>query len=251
MDSLLVAGLVFAAGVAGGVLPLVTRWSDRSLHLFITLSCGVFLGAVFSHLLPEIGEQAAEGRSYLWLVVLAGVLGVYIIEAMMVRGPHKSDVHQHTLVSYAAMVGLCVHSLAEGVGMAGALDDEHLAWPMVISVLSHKGPAAFSLATIFVLAEFSRRRILLMILAFSAATPIGMLLGGLAIHEFTEGSSPIFTALAAGTFLFVVLCELLPEVFHHHVDIGKKVIVLLVGVGLMLLLHLVLPEGAHAGHGAH
>lgn len=248
MDALNVAALVFFVALIGGLLPLITTWSDRVLHLFITLSCGVFLGAVFLHLLPEIGEQAAHGQQYLWVVVLAGLLGVYIIEAIFVRKPHEDDAHQHAMISYAALVGLGVHSLAEGVGLAATLEDQRLAWPLVISIVSHKGAAAFSLATIFLLAAFPRRKVVLLVTAFAAVTPAGMLVGGLAIRDLTEQGSPVFTALAAGTFLFVVLCELLPEVFHRYVDIGRKLIVLLLGVAMMLLLHLLLPAAEHGGH---
>jgi zinc transporter ZupT len=40
-------------------------------------------------------------------------------------------------------------------------------------------------------------------------------------------------ALAAGTFLYVCLCELLPEVFHHREDGVLKIAFLSAGVALM------------------
>ena len=55
------------------------------------------------------------------------------------------------------------------------------------------------------------------------------------------GESPnatvLIRALAAGPFLFVSLCELLPEVFHHREDSAIKVALLLGGIGAVLALH--------------
>ncbi|MEZ6021419.1 MAG: hypothetical protein R3F17_15385 [Planctomycetota bacterium] len=62
--------LVAIFGIAvlgGGAAPLLARWSDRSLHVALALSTGLFLGAVFLHLLPEIAvplESAAGADSH-------------------------------------------------------------------------------------------------------------------------------------------------------------------------------------------
>ena len=46
---------ILAVGLGGGLLPLLTRWSYRGLHLALAASTGVFLGAVFLHMLPALG----------------------------------------------------------------------------------------------------------------------------------------------------------------------------------------------------
>ena len=50
--------VIAAVALAGGLLPLVAGHSDRLLHLFISLAPGLFLGVVFLHMLPELGEHA-------------------------------------------------------------------------------------------------------------------------------------------------------------------------------------------------
>ena len=45
----------------------------------------------------------------------------------------------------------------------------------------------------------------------------------------------ILTALAAGTFLYVCLCELLVEVFHHREDTLKRVALLALGIALTVV----------------
>src|SRR5690349_5618847 len=63
---------------AGGCLPLVREWSHRQLHAVLALATGVFLGAVFLHMLPEIsanesGQGAISPRT-LWLLTLLATL---------------------------------------------------------------------------------------------------------------------------------------------------------------------------------
>jgi zinc transporter ZupT len=43
----------------------------------------------------------------------------------------------------------------------------------------------------------------------------------------------VAVALAAGTFLYVCLTELLPEVFHHREDILAKIVLLALGIAAM------------------
>jgi zinc transporter ZupT len=230
--------------LAGGCLPLLVEWSDRWLHLALAGSTGIFLGATFLHLLPEIanvhvGEAAAShaashGDATLWVFVLIGVLAVYLFEAIVFRA---GDADRHTSVGYAAAFGLSIHSLLTGIGYSAAKEIAELVRPVLIAILAHKGFEAFSLASVFRLAGFSRTRILVSIAAFSLITPAGILLGGLFTRHLGEFGIAVVAALAAGTFLYVCLCELLPEVFHHREDGIRKILVLFAGVALMLALH--------------
>ena len=50
----------------------------------------------------------------------------------------------------------------------------------------------------------------------------------------------VLTALAAGTFLFIAVCDLLPEVFHHRKDTLAKVVLLAMGVSVDLVFHMMM-----------
>ena len=55
---------ILLVGVIGGLVPLVKRWTDRGHHAALAFSTGIFLGAVFLHLLPAVGEAAATPRTW-------------------------------------------------------------------------------------------------------------------------------------------------------------------------------------------
>ena len=65
----------------------------------------------------------------------------------------------------------------------------------------------------------------------------GALARVLAFPDLAPEALEPLTAFAAGTFLYVALCDLLPEVFHERRDIAAKVALLLVGLGISHLLH--------------
>ena len=59
--------VMFVATMAGGLITLVRKWSDDWLHLFLSLGAGIFLGAVFFHLLPEAMEQEVSQGSGVYM----------------------------------------------------------------------------------------------------------------------------------------------------------------------------------------
>ncbi len=203
----------------------------------------------------EDHEDEAGGHghvhSWLWVFVLAGVVVVYLVENLLLQpashphaghgghpGESGSEHRQHVTLGYATFFGLAVHALTSGLGMAAAVDQPELASTFFVSIISHKGAESFSLATVFLLAGFRVRKVLLLIAAFSCVTPMGILAGSFWFSELGNETVQVLTALATGTFLFVALCDLLPEVFHHRADTVYKLVLLLAGIGLSALIQL-------------
>jgi zinc transporter ZupT len=263
VSDLRVQGLVILlVGLAGGLLPLLTKWNDRKLHNALALSTGIFLGAVFLHMLPALSAAAPEfsggtaseasagvhahgdhGMLFMWSFVLLGVLAVYLLESLVFRTHDHDDLHRHRAVGYASLVGLSVHALTTGVGLAAANaggDADHaadLAGPVFLAIIAHKAFESFSLMSVFQLAKFPLRRILQLLIAFSLFTPLGVWAGTAMFSTIGPTGLAVALALAAGTFLFVCLTELLPEVFHHKEDIAVKILFLITGIALMAGVH--------------
>ncbi|MEC7231854.1 MAG: ZIP family metal transporter [Planctomycetota bacterium] len=292
---------ILLVGVLGGLIPLVKRWTDRGRHAALAFSTGIFLGAVFLHLLPAVqgsdghdahvaaveadvhsghdhsghdhDDDAHEGHDHgshahsdhdhdahgtaghsghshgplgPWLWVLVGVLGVFLVEALLIPGSnhghgpgHGSDHDdgRHSAVGWAALVGLSVHALTAGVALAAVQEHENLAGVMLLAILAHKGFESFSLASVFGMTGAPRVRILAMVFGFSLITPAGLLLGARVSALLGASGASILTALSAGTFLYVSLCELLPEVFHRRQDGPLKIGLLLIGISAMWYVH--------------
>ncbi|MCH2101685.1 MAG: ZIP family metal transporter [Planctomycetes bacterium] len=264
---------LFAISLGGGLIPLFLRWTDRALHTALALATGIFLGAVFLHLLPSVAELRLDdltaptaeehaghdhgahahnedrhqghshGNPLPWIFVLVGILAVYLIESLLLprhdhacaseQSGHQGDLSRHRAVGYAALVGLIIHAFTAGLSLSAAGTDRAIGAAIFFAICAHKAFEGFSLATIFLLAEQPLKRIVLMLVVFSLVTPAGMLIGHGLMDVLEARGIGIAAALAAGTFLYVSLCELLPEVFHRREAIAMRSFLLIVGIALM------------------
>ena len=73
----------------------------------------------------------------------------------------------------------------------------------------------------------------LLLAVFALLTPLGVWGGSFLFPSIGEDGIAVAVALAAGTFLYVCLTELLPEVFHHREDILAKIVLLALGIAAM------------------
>jgi len=266
MDWLLTRSLfVFGLTLAGGLLPLWLGRTDRWRHLLVSLAAGIFLGAVFLHLLPEVAAAADQGGTHehgsdwLWLSLMAGVVVLFLVEYLFLRGTAEDEGHahehhdeadalchedhipgvdRHRMVGFAALVGLSLHAVADGLGLSAGLDFVELRPALTMAVLSHKAIGGFTLSIALLLGNLERRRFFAYIVGFALITPVAALGRALLLPGLEESGLDMLTAFAAGTFMYVALCDLLPEVFHERRDGAWKVALLLGGVAISHLLHL-------------
>lgn len=229
---------IFLAAVLGALLPLLGRWSDRQLHLFVAFGAGVFLGTVFFHLIPE--TIAAQPDILTEFMILNGFMVVLFVERVLVRHRHhdcdeEAD-HRHQVVGISAFIGLSIHSLMAGFALGASFAAPQMALVIFLAIVSHKSVAAFSLATVFQLSDIPLKRALMLLGAFALCTPVGALLSLPLIHTLSDIHVTIPTALAAGSFIYVATMDLLPEAFH---DTRKRLgpfVALSIGILVMLLI---------------
>jgi zinc transporter ZupT len=253
---LLIALALFALTFVGGILPLVGRWSERGLHVLAAVSAGLFLGLVFLHLLPELAHHhageaslgagpaaAAEPASVLaaqwpWICTLAGFLLLFFVEKLMLESRSRRD--HHRAVWFASYVGLMIHTAFTGLGLAAVLPNEQMRWVFVLAIVAHKGSEAFSLATLMQLAGLGRVRALGFLAAYAAVAPAGLLMGS-ALESLDTDVALALTGIACGTFLYVAVCDLLPEVFHGEEPGWQKAAWVLLGATIAGAIQHVLP----------
>lgn len=233
------AALLLGVSLLGALPPLFRRWSDRGLHLFVAVSAGIFLGTTFLHLLPELAGvshadhgHAHEGEAGLgpWIAALSGLLLLFFLERVWLRGfSERPGGNVHSSLWVATYVGLAIHALTAGVALTAILHSGDGQTPFLVSYLVHKASETFSLATVMRLAQMPLRRAMLLLLGFALIEPTALLLGNsysVAHPEFEL----LLTGFACGTFLYVAVCDLLPEVFHGRSHPRLKILAVVLGV---------------------
>jgi len=232
MDRSIVQAGLLLAGVtaAGAALPLFRVWSERGLHLFVAISAGIFLGAIFLHLLPEMARAGPSLPP--WIAALAGLVLLFVLEKAWLADVGRGG-DPHRVVWFATFIGLTVHTFATGLGCAGVVSDPALLWPFIGSIAVHKAGESFSLATVMKLAGLPTGRAIALLAAYCLAAPVGLLAGGTLAQPLRgAGLESVLTGLACGTFLYVAVGDLLPEVFHGDVARWQRVGGLLTGIAV-------------------
>lgn len=174
------------------------------------------------------------------------------------QGPAPTKDHRAAapaVAGWMAVLGLTIHTFMNGVGLAGAVQftaDLHanaarnnpmvsgLALPglaMFLAIVLHKPADALAISTVLARKGIRRRKISLVQLGFALMVPIGAVAFFLLRDRLTKGMENELTGAAlsfsAGTFLFIALSDLLPEVQFHKHDRFGLFLALVLGVGLM------------------
>ncbi|MDZ4722388.1 MAG: ZIP family metal transporter [candidate division Zixibacteria bacterium] len=227
-------GLLFLVTIVGGMIPFVRRWSDEALHMFLAIGAGVFLGAVFVHLLPEVMSHDLPKET--GIAVLFGFLLIFFIEKFLFSRGDGGYEHNHFVLSISALIGLSVHALFDGFALAVGSADKALGEVVFISIITHKVSEAFALGSLLNLAAIPRSKIFLFVLLFAAMTPIGALvIAPLLGEQYAVFIHPL-TGIATGTFLYIATGELLPEAFHSRKNRLINLLLLLTAVAMMTLI---------------
>jgi len=240
--------VIFVTGLIGGLLPLRLDESARSRRLLAIgngFAGGIFLGAGLIHMLADAQEKLSSfdvDYPLALLIAGGGFLAVLFLEMVALQG--REDVGamsggKGSFYPFLLIIVLSVHSLIAGTAL-GLEGSAAASLALLIAILAHKGSAAFALGVSLKSARFPPQRLVRTIALFSCMTPLGVFLG-LMFSRILSGSTAvlvetIFDALAAGTFIYVAVIDIIGEAFEEKIDLGTKFTVLAAGFFGMALL---------------
>jgi ZIP family zinc transporter/zinc and cadmium transporter len=231
-----------AANVLGGLLVSHRPWSRRYLKYFIALGAGFMLATALIEMIPESlklrgdsGSFFAENTTAVFLIVLAGYFLVHFFEHTLAPHFHFGEEHHHEEIShahasYAALLGLGIHTFFDGVAIAsGLVVSSWLGGVIFVAIFLHKLPEGFTVASLMLASGQSRRSAFLSSVILGGTTLLGM-----AAMFFMRGSVADALPLSAGVTLYVAASDLIPEV-NREPGFGMAILVF-AGVAMMLAL---------------
>jgi len=134
--------------------------------------------------------------------------------------------------AYIFFIALSIHSLMEGMGL-GAQQTETGFLSIFIAIASHKLLEAFALGVSVYNGGFSRRISLTLLAFYSLLTPMGIIVGMVVAAQASELAAAILTGIAAGSFFYVALLEILPNELRHGPYLEWKLALVWIGWGFM------------------
>jgi zinc transporter 1/2/3 len=241
--------IIFGFGLVGGMVP--TRFSmneagRRNLVLGNAFAGGIFLGAGLLHMLPDARENFGTyypNSDFPLFALICGIgfLLILLIEKALLRGSEDVGAMSENRAFYPFMLCLIlsVHSIIAGtsLGLEASLLSSIA---ILIAIVAHKGSAAFALGVSLKNSAFPAPRHMVLIIFFSVMTPLGVLLGSLFATAMSDKTAilmeAIFDGLAAGTFLYVAVADIMKEVFEQVSDRWLKILFIITGFLLMALI---------------
>lgn len=238
-----------AANLLGGLLVSRRQWSHHYLKYFIALGAGFMLATAMLEMIPEALKLHADSQSTMFggetsvvfVLVLAGYLLVHFFEHTLAphfhfgEETHREEI-SHAHASYAALLGLVIHTFFDGVAIAsGLLVSTWLGGVIFVAIFLHKIPEGFTVASLMLASGQSRRAAFISSAILGAAT-----LAGMGLMFVLRGTLADALPLASGVTLYVAASDLIPEV-NREPGIAMALLVFLgvaVMLGLKLLFHL-------------
>ena len=231
-----------AANVLGGSLVAHRQWSRHYLKYFIALGAGFMLATTLLEMIPESVKLRTESGSHffnssyaVFVFVLAGYLVIHFFEHTIAPHFHFGEETHHEEVShahasYAALLGLVIHTFFDGVAIAsGLLVSTWLGGIIFLAVFLHKIPEGFTVASLMLASGQSRRA------AFNSSALLGAAtLAGMGLLFLIRSAVADALPFSAGVTLYVAASDLIPEVNREPAP--AVAVLVFLGVAVMLVL---------------
>lgn len=207
------------------------------LNLLICFAIGALLGNAFFQLVPESYFHMESARLASWLI-LGGFFVFFIIEQLL----HINHQNKNTIkpYGYLSLYADGLHNFVDGI-LIGAtwMVSPELGIATTLGIIAHEIPQEISDFGILLRAGFSKRKALLFNF-ISASTAILGTVTAVLIGYQTSYFSIYLLPIAAGGFIYLVTCCLIPEIVNKttNKNLWKYSIFIFSGVFFMYYLGL-------------
>ena len=239
-------GGVLSIGAAALILfGLPRKW----ITLTISFSTGLLLSMALLHLLPEALEQGLTPHEA-FPILLGGILCFFTLEKVALwrhahHGTSDNDTHgenrqceDHTHSHHhtehegtlTILVGDSFHNFTDGLLIAAAfLADPALGWSTTLAIIAHEVPQEAGDFAVLLAAGWKRSRALFWNIVSSLTAIAGGLAGYYALDNARDWI-PVIITIAASSFLYVAIADLMPRLKRETKSIGWHSALLIAGI---------------------
>jgi zinc and cadmium transporter len=239
---LVAIGLSLVGGVGGllvasGVLLVKDNARTKLIPWLVSYAVGALLGVSMLRLLPTALETLPSPRVFGTL--LLGILLFFVLEKLVLwRHCHTHDCEVHESSVFPVLIGDAFHNFVDGAVVAAAvMTSVPLGISTAIAVAAHEIPQEVGDFAILLHAGYSRSRALVLNVLSSLASAAGAV-AALVAFDSLPPLLPYFLALAAASFLYVAMADLIPGLHRGRTDASslRQILLIAAGVATMMLL---------------
>jgi zinc and cadmium transporter len=208
----------------------------RLVPWLISYAVGTLLGVALLALLPEALSKLPSTTAL--GALLAGVLSFFLLEKLVLwrhcHDGHECEVHTSSAASLV-IVGDAFHTFVDGALIAAAvITSLPLGVTTALAVAAHEIPQEVGDFAILLRAGYSRSRAFML----NILSALGGVLGAiamLAMSQWLPGALPYVLSFAAGSFLYVAMSDLIPDLHRGGVEGGAFRQLGLIGAGILTI----------------
>jgi zinc and cadmium transporter len=223
--------------VAAGLLLVKDSARTRLVPWLVSYAVGALLGVSMLRLLPTALETLAPPRVFATL--LSGILLFFVLEKLVLwRHCHIHECEVHESTAFPVLVGDAFHNFVDGAVVAAAvMTSVPLGISTAVAAAAHEIPQEVGDFAILLHAGYSRSRALFLNVLSSLASAAGAI-AAIVAFDTLPPLLPYFLALAAASFLYVAMADLIPGLHRGRTDASsmRQIVLIVAGVATMLLL---------------
>ena len=222
--------------VASGILLINDSTRTRLIPWLVSYAVGALLGASMLAILPETLEQLPAKNVLATLLI--GILVFFVLEKLVLwRHCHTHDCEVHDGSVLPVLVGDAFYNFVDGAVIAAAVvTSVPLGVSTALAVAAHEIPQEVGDFAILLHAGYSRSQALMLNLLSAGASALGAVAALLAF-DMMPMVLPYFLALAAASFLYVAMADLIPGLHRGRTDASslRQILLIAAGVGSTLV----------------
>ena len=221
--------------VASGILLVKDSARSKLIPWLVSYAVGALLGVSMLALLPASLEELPPPRVFTTL--LLGILLFFVLEKLVLwRHCHTHDCEVHESTVFPVLIGDAFHNFVDGAVIAAAvLTSIPLGVTTAVAVAAHEIPQEVGDFAILLHAGYSRSRALLLNVLSAVSSAVGAVAAFFAFDSVPR-LLPYFLALAAASFLYVAMADLIPGLHRGRTDASSMRQILLIGAGVATML---------------
>jgi zinc and cadmium transporter len=204
----------------------------RLVPWLVSFAVGTLLGVALLDLLPESLESLKPTMAFGTL--LAAILAFFTLEKfLLLRHCHHDHCELHQSAAPLILIGDGFHNFVDGAVIAAAT---YISVPLgvttAVAVAAHEIPQEVGDFAILLGAGYSRVKALWLNVLSGLSAVGGVLLAGLMIDRMPR-VLPFFLPIAAASFLYIAMADLIPSLHRGPFERGALRQVLVVGAGIL------------------
>jgi zinc and cadmium transporter len=202
----------------------------------VSYAVGALLAVALLDLLPQASDVIGVRRTL--AAALGGLVGFFVLEKVALWRHAGVDGSGGWSTGPLVLIGDAAHNFMDGALIgASVLVSTSLGVTTALAVLAHEIPHELGDFAILLHAGYPTRRALLFNALSECAGLLGAFVSVVALYRLPT-LSPYFLALAAASFIYVVMTDLVPDMHRGIIRVGAvwQVVLLLAGILTVALL---------------